>query len=321
MIADLPGGAAWAAMCEHPSWRRLYAGLLARCERCGLVATAERPEFDYEAGYFTGGNGGGYDFDSPFAQAMDAARFGAELRRLEAQGLKGSLLDIGCATGRFLRQAQARGWTVAGVEVAEFARQAASDRLGVGIAGSLDELPAGERHDVVTLHHVLEHIHDPLPFLRDSVAPRVGKRLLIEVPNFGSLASRAYGDLWQDLRPEQHVCHFDRPTLGQLATSAGFSVVRVYSLWVPLWTLRTAGQLLGMLPALLRPAPRDAATPRPRRAAPTASAYRPPTGWRRLGARGSQIALGPLVRILEAAGFGERLVLEAEPSVRRTQER
>lgn len=309
---QLPCGSSWIAMCDHPSWREVYAGLLARCTRCGLVATARRPDFTYRTGYFTGDEGGGYDFDSPFAQAYDDARFGDELDRLERQGLHGSVLDIGCAVGRFLQAAQSRGWRVSGVEVADFAREQASSRLGIDVVASLEGLPPGSRYDVVTLHHVLEHVHDPLPFLREAVAPRVGRRLLVEVPNFASLASRANGAQWQDLRPEQHVCHYDSSTIAHLARAAGFRIVRVYTLSTPLWTLRTATQLLGSLPALLlkRPSGEQAAAA----AALSGSiGYRQPRGARFLAARASYVALRPLVRALEAGGLGERLVLEAAP--------
>ena len=80
---------------------------------------------------------------------------------------------MGCATGSYLEHAAAKGWRVSGVEGSPFARQQASDRLGIPVRSSLSELAPGERFDVVTLHHVLEHVIDPVPFLRDEVAPRV----------------------------------------------------------------------------------------------------------------------------------------------------
>ncbi len=298
----------------HDPWRPLYGGLLKRCARCGLVATHEVPEFAYEAGYFDGERGGGYDFDSTFAQALDKARFQAELKRLERQGLRGTILDVGCATGTFLAHARSRGWEVAGVEVAEAARERAVRDLNAPVARSLDELEPQTSFDVVTLHHVVEHLPEPRALLRQ-LRPRVRRRLLIELPNFASLASRVHGPFWRDLRPDQHVYHYVPATLRRLTEAAGFTVVRTYTLWESLWSLRTGLDVLRLLPGLMR-SPRHQA-PEPDRGRPAAvcdvSDYRPPRGAKRAATAVSRIALAPVVAALEAAGLGERLVVEAEP--------
>lgn len=314
-IAALPDRtSSWSPPCPHPAWEETYGGLLSRCTACGLHATAAQPEFVYDETYFTEDGKAGYNFESEFARAYDAARFEPELRRIEASGLKGSVLDIGCASGAFLVHAQARGWEVAGVEVADFARERTSSLLGVPIAGSLDGLPAGRRFDVVTLHHVLEHIHEPLPFLRDEVAPRVGRLLVVEVPNFSSLASRVHGPRWRDLRPDQHVFHYTSSVLPRLLSEAGFRPVRVMTLWEPLWSLRTALNCLRLLPALVRRPRHD--EPRPGAGPAEVSdpaSYRRPTGSKLVLTEASRLTFRPLVRALELAGLGERLVVEAEP--------
>lgn len=298
--------------CRHHARSELYGGLLERCDACGLVRTTSRPNFRYDEAYFTQEGAGGYDFSWPFILAQDASRFVAELRHLETHGPPGSLLDVGCATGVYLGYAQARGWEIAGVEVAEFARREASRKLGVEIAPSLASLPAGTQYDVVTLHHVLEHLDDPVAVLRDDVRPRVRKLLLLEVPNFDSLASRVHGPRWRDLRPDQHVHHLTPATIRALAVQAGFRPTRVYTRWDPFWTLRTAVDALLLLPGLLRPR-RDA------RVQATMPAREPiqhrwPRGARRIGDEITRVAMRPLIRVLEAAHLGQRLILEAEPA-------
>jgi SAM-dependent methyltransferase len=299
--------------CLHEDASPIYGGRLRLCLACGLVSTVDPARFDYVQGYFTADGAGGYDFDSVFARDQDAARFGSELQRLEAQGLKGSVLDIGCATGAFLAHAQARGWSVGGVELADFARARAQERLGVPLTACLADLPAGERFDVVTLHHVLEHIQEPLPFLRDEVKPRTKRLLLVEVPNFASLASRYYGSRWHDLRPDQHAHHYTRTTLANLMRDAGFRPVRTYSLWEPLWSLRAALGTLLILRAFLPGRRQEHRGWEEPPAAADARAYQAPHGARLLATRLSWIMLQPLVSALEAASLGERLVLEADP--------
>src|SRR5262245_58666855 len=101
----------------HHTWKPSSGGRLSLCAPCGLVATSRAPEFEYDARYFTDHAAGGYAFDAAHARDFDAARFSAELVRLERRGLRSTLLDIGCATGTYLCLAVARGWTVTGVEV------------------------------------------------------------------------------------------------------------------------------------------------------------------------------------------------------------
>lgn len=300
-----------AAPCAHVRRRPLYAGLLDECEACGFVTTAASPDLTYDADYFTA-EGHGYAFDSPLQVDRDVARFIPELEQLERQGLRGSVLDVGCATGAFLDFARQRGWTVAGVEVAEFARAEAERRLDSLVVSDLADLPDGVRYDVVTLHHVLEHVHDPATFLRESVRPRVGQRLLVEVPNFASLARRAHGPRWRDLRPDQHVQHFTRRSLSAVAVEAGFTPVRVYTLWEALWTMRSALEVVALLPALLRPLPIDTRPGGAPRASGDPARYRRPLGWRGAAASGARAVLRPAVRALERADLASRLVLEAE---------
>jgi SAM-dependent methyltransferase len=297
-------------------WTDVYGGVLARCRSCGIVATVRTPTFVYANSYFTGSDEGGYDFHASLAHAIDAARFGAELQRLEAQGLRGTVLDIGCATGTFLLHAKARGWQVSGVELAEYARAYTSRVVGVPVAASLADLPAGARFDVVTLHHVLEHHTDPSAFLRDDVRPRVGRRLVIEVPNFRSLASQVYGRHWRDLRIDQHVCHYEPRTLGTLVSAAGFHVADVYTLWEPLWSLRTALETVMLLAAAVLPGRGASVADTPPSATET-NAVRPysvPRGVKRVATETTRLAFFPLIRALEAARLGCRLVIEAEPT-------
>ncbi len=299
----------------HGDWQPLYGGVLRRCGRCGLVATHQIPEFDYDGDYFVGGESGGYDFDSPFSRAYDEARFNAELGQLENEGLTASVLDIGCATGVFLHYAQQRGWEIAGVEVAKYARERVSEELGVPIAGSLAELPEGQTYELVTLHHVLEHIHGPLAFLRDEVAPRVGRRLLIEVPNFASLPAKVHGPRWKDLRPEQHVYHYTPDSLSRMVESAGLKVRKVASLSEPLWSLRTAADTLRLLPNLVG-ASREEETPfEPGSTVGVqdVSDFQPPRGLRKVAADLAGVAMWPIVRTLEYRCHAQRLVVEAEP--------
>lgn len=146
------------------------------------------------------------------------------------------LLDVGCAHGWFLQQADA-GFEASGIEpdiaVAEAAR-----RRGLAVRGGFfpDVLGEDERFDVIVFNDVLEHIPDVKAALaacwrhlqpggwvvvnapsRRGVLYRVSKGL-VRVGRPG-----AFERLWQVGFPSPHVHYFDAATLGRLAEQAGFS--------------------------------------------------------------------------------------------------
>ena len=302
--------------CLDHAWAGPAANRLRRCTSCGVVGSSPPPRFDYEAAYFTDGAGGGYDFHAQFAVDHDAARFIPELDALARRhGGPGSLLDVGCATGSYLVHAQARGWRVTGVESAAFARQEAARRTNATVVERCEDLPADQTFDVVTLHHVLEHVHTPVAFLRDSIVPRVGGTLLVEVPNFDSLAARVYGPRWRDLRPEQHVFHYTPHVLAAVVEAAGLRVRRIYSLWQPLWSVRATVELAALLQGLLKGVDRRWTDAPPLDAGESArrqADYRRATGLRGAAAATSRILCRPVVKALEAERLGDRLIVEAE---------
>ena len=73
---------------------------------------------------------------------------------------KGSLLDYGSGTGAFLNEMKTYGWDVTGLEPDPGAVEKAKELYGLELnsAEHLSELPDAN-FDVVTLWHVLEHVH------------------------------------------------------------------------------------------------------------------------------------------------------------------
>lgn len=94
--------------------------------------------------------------------------------------------------------------------------------------------------DVITMWHYLEHDYAPretLARLRAHAHDRT--RLMIEVPDFGSLARRIYGAQWEGFHAPRHTAIYTRATLTRLLAEAGWEVERyttngtldIYALW------------------------------------------------------------------------------------------
>jgi SAM-dependent methyltransferase len=141
----------------------------------------------------------------------------------------GSLLDVGCASGRFLRLALDAGWQVSGVEPSKsFIRRAVSLLAGCGelMQSTFEDAKFNTPpFDVITMWDVLEHVPDPKAFLaraRSLLTPR--GRLFVKVPNLKSTAARVLRSRWPLLLPE-HLNYFTRNSLRLCAQKAGLQVI------------------------------------------------------------------------------------------------
>lgn len=95
--------------------------------------------------------------------------FAPRVRVLERLlGRTGSALEVGSYLGAFLSAAQKRGWHATGVDVNERANDFARAHGAEVSAGTLDDVPADQRFDVVTLWNCLDQLPDPERALRQA---------------------------------------------------------------------------------------------------------------------------------------------------------
>jgi SAM-dependent methyltransferase len=148
----------------------------------------------------------------------------AWLERLDV-GAPLRVLDVGCGSGRMaLALQRALPWHVTGIEQDRAAAEAAATQgLDVHV-GTLEDFEPDERFDVVLLIHVLEHMPDPLPsLLRARELLRPDGRLVVALPNAGSIERRAFRRHWDGWDIPRHVHHFDRRSLRNTLEQAGFA--------------------------------------------------------------------------------------------------
>ena len=81
----------------------------------------------------------------------------------------GRLLDVGTGFGFFLDEMKNRGWEVTGVEISQKAIDYARNGLGLTIhPDPLEKANFPDQHfDVVTAFYVIEHLPDPMTFLKE----------------------------------------------------------------------------------------------------------------------------------------------------------
>jgi SAM-dependent methyltransferase len=139
------------------------------------------------------------------------------------------VLDVGSGDGKFLRRCRDAGaGSVTGVEPSATGRTA-TEVLGIGVVGGLDELPAGKTYDLVTMWHAFEHAPDPAATAA-SVAGRVapGGRLVLALPNVESWEAERFGNDWFHLDLPRHLVFPPAVALRSLVEREGLRHVRTH---------------------------------------------------------------------------------------------
>jgi SAM-dependent methyltransferase len=143
----------------------------------------------------------------------------------------GRLLDVGCGDGQSLEILADLGWSVSGVEVDPSAVAVARARgLDVRQGTLADAAFAEDSFDLVTSSHVIEHVHDPADFLRQSLRVlRPGGGLVTVTPNAHAMLLEKHGASWLALDPPRHLLLFTASSLETLARAVGFRDITVRS--------------------------------------------------------------------------------------------
>lgn len=142
------------------------------------------------------------------------------------------LLDVGCGTGMFLHACRLGGWQCSGMEPDPAARAKAEKNIGQKLLAQIDESLQKNTFDVVTLWHVLEHIHtlnETLTTLRESL--KTGGHIVIAVPNHQSHDAQKYGKYWAAYDVPRHLYHFSQNTMIQLLEKHGFEHCQTHPMW------------------------------------------------------------------------------------------
>jgi len=155
-------------------------------------------------------------------------------RRIYSKGLDliaspchgGNLLDIGCSGGYFLSVARERGYKVHGVEPNRL-ESAYAEEQGIDILGAtVDDLPDGTAFEIITLWDVLEHIRNPVEYLKQIKSYLIpGGLVFVQVPTCDSLAARIMRSACNMFDGIEHLTLFSAHSLDIAFVKAGYSLV------------------------------------------------------------------------------------------------
>jgi 2-polyprenyl-3-methyl-5-hydroxy-6-metoxy-1,4-benzoquinol methylase len=215
---------------------------IVQCVSCGFIFTNPRPDAA-EIGKY-------YSYDTYISHTSHKKGLVESIYRIARNYMKGkklaliqeiagkqsgfSLLDFGCGTGDFLGYVKQQQISAEGVEPDAQAREVAKkvnqvDTYSVEDSKSI----AAGKFDVITLWHVMEHIHElhaQLDYFNQWLKP--GGKLIIAVPNIESADAKQYGAYWDALDVPRHIYHFAPKHVKQIVEQHQFEFIRQYPLWL-----------------------------------------------------------------------------------------
>jgi 2-polyprenyl-3-methyl-5-hydroxy-6-metoxy-1,4-benzoquinol methylase len=146
---------------------------------------------------------------------------------------QGRVLDIGAGTGAFLNEMRAAGWDITGLEPDPGARLMAMEKYKLEFREpSALFTTADSGYDVITLWHVLEHVHDLHSYIRQiRQLLKPGGVLILALPNYTSVDAVKYGIHWAAYDVPRHLYHFSPTAVKKLLSLHKLKVREMRPMW------------------------------------------------------------------------------------------
>ena len=163
-----------------------------QCNKCSLIyldkdsftLPSDFYEAEYHQTYLTHVEPDALNPDKYYQKMLKSTKIWADRMKNILNGSE-VVLDVGCSTGHFIKLIESKAKTVFGHEISKKEVQFCKDKLGLNV----DSIPLSERFekntfDYITLIFVLEHIDNPIQFLKDlSQFLKPSGKIIILVPN------------------------------------------------------------------------------------------------------------------------------------------
>ncbi|MCS5490980.1 class I SAM-dependent methyltransferase [Algoriphagus limi] len=205
--------------------------ILCECQDCKLIFTNPRPTEEKIGSY--------YEFPEYYSHQDESKgliqgiynqirkiNISKKYNLISSLGTDKSILDIGCGTGELLKHFQEKSWNVTGVEPNKNARQLAKKKLESKVYKSLKKVAEDRSFDIISLFHVLEHVHDLRKSLKKILTIlKSDGYIILALPNHQSKDAKKYKNYWAGWDVPRHLYHFDPESVKNLAEKYNLEIV------------------------------------------------------------------------------------------------
>lgn len=205
------------------------------CKSCGFYFTNPRPEAKdigryYQSEDYISHSNSKKGLFNKLYQMVRNYTIAQKLSLINKHVSRGTILDIGCGTGEFLNYCKQKNWETFGIEPGLEARNFAEKnyKLTVGTEEQIKEI-ADNSKDVITMWHVLEHVHqlnDRVMELKRIIKPN--GVVIIAVPNCSSYDAIYYKEHWAAYDLPRHLYHFTPKNIIELFQKHGFKNIEIH---------------------------------------------------------------------------------------------
>ena len=196
---------------------------LLRCKKCGLIYASPRPKLEL----VLGGYHDAIDKEYISQESGRKITFIESLKTIRKLLPAGKLLDIGAASGIFVKVARDAGYDAYGIEPSYWMCEMAKKLYGVTVFPGIVESGKfdNEEFDIITMWDVLEHVPDPLSTLKEiRRILKPGGYLVINYPRIDDWLAKLFGRKWWFLL-SVHLFYFTPETLLKYMKHFGFQKV------------------------------------------------------------------------------------------------
>jgi SAM-dependent methyltransferase len=245
----------------------VYGWPVYECSRCGVGFVWPQPSEEllrnfYSAGYWSNYMGS----EDPLYHRSDLTshifmRQGQCFDRIMKNNREGRILDIGAGDGTMLRILTDMGYrNVCGIDLDEDNARRAREHLKVNVH-ACEFLSFSEKGwDAITLWAVIEHLREPVMYLRHARSLlKPGGLFILMTGDNASAQAWVQGALDMWVYPPEHLFFFTRKSLQALFHESGFidfkCRLQFQSVWKEslLWGVRMAGAIKTRLDPRLAP--------------------------------------------------------------------
>ena len=155
---------------------------------------------------------------------LQSRRINESIRHIPKHLTHGRIADIGCGSGQFLESAIQLGLEAYGLDFDSVAVEIAKEMGATVALGGLPDtgLPSSY-FDMVTMSHVIEHVHDPLLAMKEvRRILKPGGLIWIATPNMESLGHRSFRRYWRGIEAPRHLVLLNRTSLRRILEAADF---------------------------------------------------------------------------------------------------